>query len=401
MKKNKKWMKPRHKFFTELLRLVLRPTIKHKYKAEIVPFAQQGNGQYLVLFNHQTGFDQFFVGSAFRGPMYYLTNDDMFTKGFVSKVITWAVKPIPIKKQANDVHAVMNCIKIAKEGGSIAIAPEGNRTYSGKPCNINPAIVKLVRAIKLPIAFFRIEGGYGAQPRWSGRIRKGKMKCYVSRVMDLNEYKDMTDQQLLEVIKQELYVDEGCVDIDFVHNKRAEYIERAYYVCPKCGLTTFTSNGNSFVCNQCGLSAEYAQSKQLLWSDSNIYLPFTTQWYDYQEEFVRGMDYTQYLHKPMYTDRAKLSAVVPYKTKKAVDKQAQIELYGDRIEIKGKLSMVLTFDEISTATCLGKNKLNIYHGGDVWQLKGGKQFNALKYVHMCYHYKNVKKGEQYGQFLGL
>lgn len=403
MKKNKskKWVKPRHRFFTELLRAVLRPTMKNKYKAQIVPFAEQNGRQYLVLFNHQTGFDQFFVGSAFKGTLYYLTNDDILTKGLASSIIRWAISPIPIKKQANDVHAVMNCIKVAKEGASVAIAPEGNRTYSGKPCYINPAIVKMVRAIKLPIAFFRIEGGYGAQPRWSGRVRNGKVKCYVSRVVEQEEYKSLSDEQLLKLIKDELYVDEGCIDMDFHHKKRAEYIERAYYVCPKCGLTTFTSKGNHFVCNQCGLRAEYAPSKQLLWEDSSIDLPFTTQWYDYQEQFVRSMDYTQYVDKPMYTDEAKLSTVTPYIRKKVVDKHARIQLFGDRIVIEGKRPMVLTFDDISTATCLGKNKLNIYHGKDVWQLKGNERFNALKYVNMCYHYKNVQKGDANGEFLGL
>ncbi len=401
MKKSKKWIKPRHKFISNVARVVLKPVMKNKYKAQIVPFAEEGDGQFLVLFNHTTAFDQFFVGAAFKQPLYYVTNDDLFTKGFVSTLLTWAVKPIPIKKQASDVHAVMNCIKVAKEGGSIAIAPEGNRNYSGKPCHINPAIVKLIRAIKLPIAFFRIEGGYGAQPRWSGRVRKGKMKCYVSKVVPLEQYKSLTDEQLLDLVKGELYLDEGVVDVNFVNNKRAEYIERAYYVCPRCGLTTFTSKDNHFVCNQCGLRAEYAQSKQLLWEDSAVDLPFTTQWYDYQEQFVRNMDYTCYLDKPMYTDVTKLSSVIPYKSKKVLDKRATIELYGDRIEIKGKHPMMLTFDDIATATCLGKNKLNIYHGNEVWQLKGEKRFNALKYVHMCYHYKNVKKGDAHGKFLGL
>ena len=45
------------------------------------------------------------------------------------------------------------------------------------------------------------------------------------------------------------------------------------------------------------------------------------------------------------------------------------------------------------ATCLvagilGKNKLNVYFGDKVYQLKGDEHFCALKYVNLYYRYKN-------------
>jgi 1-acyl-sn-glycerol-3-phosphate acyltransferase len=106
----------------------------------------------------------------------------------------------------------MNCIRVAKEGGTICIAPEGNRTYSGKTEYINPAIVSLARKIRLPIALYRIEGGYGVQPRWSDVTRKGKMRSYVSEVIKPEEYSEMTDEELLERINKGLFVDEAKAD---------------------------------------------------------------------------------------------------------------------------------------------------------------------------------------------
>lgn len=63
--------------------------------------------------------------------------------------------------------------------------------------------------------------------------------------------------------------------------------------------------------------------------------------------------------------------------------------------------MILSFDEVSAVTVLGRNKLNIYHGKDLYQLKGGKRFNALKYVNIYYCRKDVRKGDMNGKFLGL
>ena len=50
---------------------------------------------------------------------------------------------------------------------------------------------------------------------------------------------------------------------------------------------------------------------------------------------------------------------------------------------------------------LGRNKLNIYHKDMVYQFRGSKRFNALKYVNLFYHYKNQERGDVNGEFLGL
>ena len=50
---------------------------------------------------------------------------------------------------------------------------------------------------------------------------------------------------------------------------------------------------------------------------------------------------------------------------------------------------------------LGKNKINLYAGNEVLQLKGSKRFNALKYVNFFQKYKNMKSGDTHGEFLGL
>ena len=87
--------------------------------------------------------------------------------------------------------------------------------------------------------------------------------------------------------------------------------------------------------------------------------------------------------------------------KRLIDKKSEIELYGDRFVITtSEETLTLPFAAISAVTVLGKNKLNIYFGEKVYQIKGDKRFNALKDVNLFYHEHNVRKGEQY-EFLGL
>ncbi len=398
-KKKKKWIKPRHRVVSNLARLVIGPYSRWKYGVEITPFREKKRRQYLILCNHQTVFDQFFIGLAMQDPVYYLATEDIFSNGWVSSLIRWLVAPIPIKKQTTDVSAVMNCMRVAKEGGSIALAPEGNRTYSGKTEYMNPAIAPLVRKLKLPVLLFRIEGGYGVQPRWSDCIRKGKMKAYVFRVIEPEEYADLSNEELFALIEQGLFVNEGCLDGEFRHPKQAEYLERAIYVCPFCGLSRFESHGAELECLKCHRKVEYLPSKELKGVGYEHPFRFITEWYSHQQDAVNALDTREYLEKPLYEDRARLFEVLVYQKKVLLMKDADFALYGDRITVNGENRF--PFEEISAVTVLGRNKLNIYHQGRVYQLKGDKRFNALKYVHLFYRSRNISKGEENVKFLGL
>ena len=175
-KKDTKWRKWRHLAVRNIAYCIVRPYVHFKYGIKIEKYKEQEKRPYLILLNHQTPFDQFFVGMTLRGVVYYMATEDIFSNGWISKVIKYLVAPIPIKKQTTDIRAVLNCLKVAKEGGSIAIAPEGNRTYSGRTEYMNPSIVALARKLGMPILLYRIEGGYGSEPRWSDVVRKGPMK---------------------------------------------------------------------------------------------------------------------------------------------------------------------------------------------------------------------------------
>ena len=398
-KKKKKWLKFRHRVVRNVAYLVIAPMVWLKYRVKITKFARQGDRKYLILFNHQTAFDQFIVGMAFRGPVYYLASEDLFSMGFLSRLLQWAVAPIPIKKQTNDPKAVYNCIRVAREGGTIALSPEGNRTYGGRTGYMKPSVVKLVRAIKLPLALYRIEGGYGVHPRWSDVIRKGPMRGYVSRVVEPEEYKALSDEQLLELIETELYVDEGKAEGDYPHKQAAEYLERAMYVCPWCGLSSFESHGDVIACKTCGRQIRYLPDKSLQGIGCEFPHPFVAQWYQAQCDHVNSLDVASMTETPIYTDTVQLSEVIVYDRKKLLQEAVAVKLYGDRLEIGQDL--ILPYDDVQVMAVLGKNKLNIYFGEKLYQFKGSKRFNALKYVNLFYRYKNIKEGNADGKFLGL
>ena len=398
MKRNESWIKFRHKVVTALLRPLLGAFARIRYGIRIEKFDQQGDRPYLIVMNHQTGFDQFFVGATFNRPVYYVATEDIFSLGWISDLIRYVVEPIPIKKQTLDLQAVKNCIKVAREGGTICLAPEGNRTFHGRSLYMKPGIASLVKKLGLPLVIFRIENGYGVQPRWSDAVRRGKMRSLVSRVVEPEEYASMTNDELYRLITQELTVNEDCVTGNFRHRKNAEFLERAMYVCPWCGLSTFESHDDIIRCTKCGRKIRHLPTKELQGVDCEFPHRFVANWYDWQNDYINRTDLLELTDAPVYEEQARLSQVFAYKNKKLVSKASVIRLYGDRITVDDR---DFPFDKVGAVVVLGKNKLNIYDGNDIWQLKGSKRFNALKYVNFFHRYKNMTSANPEETFLGL
>ena len=405
-KKKENWIKKRHLYVSNIARVILWPYVRLKYGVKIERFREQGKRPYLIISNHQTAFDQFFVGYVFSGAIYFIASEDIFSMGFISDLLRWAVNPIPIKKQSTDIAAVRNCLRVAKEGGTIALFPEGNRTYSGRTVYINPAIVMLAKRMGLPIAIMNIEGGYGINPRWAEKVRRGRMRAYVKRVIEPEEYRALDDASFVSLIEKELYVDEARVCGEYTGKNLAEYLERAIYYCPKCNaLSTFESDADEMECKVCGMKIRYLPTKVLVGVNFDLPYRFVADWYDAQNDFVNSLDLTLCEDEPIYCEKCNFDEVLVYKFKKEIYKDADIKLFGNRIEIlSGDDKVIFSMDDIRAITVCGKNKLNLYFGDKLYQITGGKRFNALKYVNLTFRCKNIKKeerGEGYDKFLGL
>lgn len=398
MERKKQWIKFRHRAVTALICPVFGIYVRWKYGIKIEKFKNQGDRPYLIVMNHQTAYDQFFVGLTFNRPVYYVASEDIFSMGWISQLIRYLVAPIPIKKQTVDLQAVKDCIRIAREGGTICLAPEGNRTYHGKTVYMKPGIASLVKKLGLPLVIFRIENGYGVHPRWSDVVRKGRMRSYVSRVVEPEEYAAMSNEKLFALIEKELWVDEARVTGEYRHPNNAEFLERAMYICPWCGLSNFESHGDVITCRTCSRQIRHLPTKELQGIHCEFPHRFVADWYEWQNDYINGTDLLSLTEAPVYEETVQLSRVHANRYKELLEKKAKVCLYGDRITIDGRQ---MPFGQLGTVTVLGKNKLNIYDGKEILQLKGNERFNALKYVNFFYRYKNMMRGNQNGEFLGL
>ena len=399
--KKKKWIHFRHRVIRDIAAVLLWPIFKIKTRFTYKRFKHKE--PYLVLYNHQSVYDQFLLGYCLGPKSYFVASDDLTLIKFWSPILKWAVNIIPYKKGSTDFNILRICRQVASEGGSILISPEGNRTYCGETGYINPTISKMAKFLQMPIAFVHITGGFGVHPRFADKPRKGgKIHTEVVKTLTYDEYKDLSNEELFAIIKDNLYLDESVPNCEYRSKHLAEYLERCIYWCPVCGMTHFESHGDVLKCTKCGREVKYLPNKQFEQNDNQLELHNVKEWYRYQEQMIKDLDLSKFGDDDaIISDIVSLYLVIPRKKKEVVLENAKLTLYKDRFEFDdGKKHLIYLFTDILSIGIFGKNKMNFFLREQTYQIKADVRFNPVKYMHL-YYKTRIEKGEIKDEFLGL
>ena len=386
--KKKKWCKVRHKFWFTIMRPIFSFLFwkKYGYKAENYKLDRKQN--YLIICNHSCSLDPFMLGKSFFRPIYFVASDDLLKNGFISKIMKHTVAPIPIRKGTMDISSIRNCISIAKEGGTIGIFPEGNRTYSGEISYLGINLVKFIRKLDLPLIIYHIDGGYGLDPRWGKKSRRGKgSRGYVQRVLSKEELCSLKDEELLKIINTNLS-QEISPSLRFKSKEKAEYLERVLFVCPKChALETLVSEKNAIKCKCCSLEATYEEDLSFSSNEPSFKFKKVSEWMNYQKEYLKDLAIEE--NKVLLGDE-KVTLISCLEGKeKEVELVGKLQMNSKSFIIKGEKEIQFFFKDIKQVENQGKHKLLFYIGKDYYEFKGGERFSSYKYYLMFNHINNT------------
>ncbi|MCR4838604.1 MAG: 1-acyl-sn-glycerol-3-phosphate acyltransferase [Eubacterium sp.] len=246
---------------------ILLPTMgkliwrKFRFSAEPIPC----EGAYLLITNHVTSYDPILLGKSSRKQqIYYVSSEHLFRLGWISKVISHIVDPIPRMKAASGADSVRLMLKRLKDGQAICLFAEGEQSWDGRSIGIVPSTGKMVRLSGVPLVTYRIEGGYLALPRWRKKICKGKVYGHPVKVYQPEELKRMKPEEITECINRDIYEDawerQKQESVIFKGRKRAEGMETAVYLCPACRKIGTLHSKKSRVFCDCGFSLEYTET---------------------------------------------------------------------------------------------------------------------------------------------
>jgi 1-acyl-sn-glycerol-3-phosphate acyltransferase len=127
----------------------------------------QGNipagGGVLLVSNHVSFLDVFFLGIPLSRPLNYMARSTLFVP-FVGMLIR-SVGGFPIQREGIGASGMKETLRRIKAGGIVALFPEGTRSPDGELGPLKPGIASLASRLGVPVVPVGLAGLYETWPR--------------------------------------------------------------------------------------------------------------------------------------------------------------------------------------------------------------------------------------------
>lgn len=376
-KNNNKWCRKRHNVAYAILRPIIKPILRIMYGFKAKKFKLQKDQGYFILANHQALLDPLFLALSFNKPIYFVATDNLFTHKHISRILRFFLNPIAKRKAAIDATCLKTCLKVAKENGTIGLFVEGNRAYNDFQFFIDPSITKLIKKMGLPLILYNLKGGYGVDPRWGNKKRKGKFIGEVKRIIELEELEKLSNDELYNIVCSELRVIDSESNELYKSKRRAEYLERQLFVCPKCGKKqTLYSQGEKIYCHSCGFEAEYLENLHIKTNDETVNFDKLVDWYKYQLEYIKNYQIT---NENIFEDDDVEVYYSNYNKPRKLITKGKLILDKDGLKCN---DLIISIKDITSSSSIGGFKFIATTNENNYLIKGNARFNPIKYVLM-------------------
>ena len=215
-------------------------------------------GPFLVVANHQSLFDFGIISkAALPEQLRFVISSHFFHNSIYNKLFNF-IGAVSKRQFVPDTVSARKTLRLAKQGCSICIFPEGQTCYSGANAAIDPNIGKLAKLLRLPVVNVQIRGNYLRRPKWA------RGKTYPSKV-EAKAYVLLTEQQVATMSAEEIgsAIIEGISYDEFEWQKEKMYLsknprtadglESLIFLCPECGSEfTMQPHGRHLTCSKCG-----------------------------------------------------------------------------------------------------------------------------------------------------
>lgn len=333
---------------------------------------------YVVVANHVTELDFFFLGKIFKTPMGFVVGHGLLQNKLLGKLLVDYFGCIGKQKGVTDMKMTMTMLRRLQQGRNLAIFVEGNTTFDGRTGPFPPATGGLLKAMNAGLVTVRIEGGYFALPRWGRGIRKGRTRCKVINTFTKDRLAQMSGEEINGILQQDLYEDayarQEKEQVAYRGKNPAKGIEHTLYLCPQCeSLNTIKGQGRQVVCASCQAKAEYTDKGYLEGDFTHRSILDWTVWQAGQiRQGLRGNGGLSRLHDEEHTLLQQMDEGEPKEVARGL-----MEMDSHRLSV-GEVSVPI--DAITGFETFRKNILQLsLKDGRHLQTAPKEGFNALKY----------------------
>ncbi len=235
-----------HALLVLIGKFIFRPIYKN---AESFP----EDGPYLLLPNHSSMLDPFWVGTPSWRPLRFMASAQLLAIPILGPYLTM-LGSFPKKKYTKDRAAMATFQDLYEKGFGVTIFPEGRRTWNGRQSPVLPGIGRLIKRMNATVVFGRMNTAYFFQPRWSRYPRWVPIEITYDGPHTYPQ--DMSAEEITADVQRRLSTEIGVTSGRRVLGFRmAHGLSNLLWACPSCfaidALDVDPADGNAVRCSRC------------------------------------------------------------------------------------------------------------------------------------------------------
>lgn len=358
----------------------LKRVMTERYKGDLP-------GPCILVYNHVCDHDYMGVVNGFRRYSRYVASDVLIRKRHMRFAMNLVSDFIYRRKGQNGDNVVEAVKSTIAKGVHVCIAPEGGESINGTTTMIRPRTGEMIKEARSGLVIFRMEGGYFAKPAWSPRANKGPLYGRVVSVHSKEELETMTSEEINALIYQGLYLNsyewQRENRVIYETAARAEHMERALYICPKCNaLGDLHSEGHDLFCSSCNYTVtvdEYG-----FYNGDGLIFDNLYDWDMWQRDFMFSQldAWVAAPDTPIVSDEGQGLTKVVGNNSYMVGNNVSVTMTYRHLCIEGEgIDIRLQLDEIQSMTAAHREDLGVLIDGEYYQLTSPYERSPYKYIH--------------------
>jgi 1-acyl-sn-glycerol-3-phosphate acyltransferase len=255
-----------HPLVAAIVRGLVMPVLARRARlsAEGIASIASVSPPFIVVANHVSFWDPFWVAAFLRHDVQFVASDNLFRTAFLRAVMR-LLGAIPKTKLMNDSETVRHVVDVLRGGGAVGIFPEGARSDDGRTSDLVPAVSRLIRRLRVPVIGARITGGYLTKPRWARHTRRGAVKITYDLLVPRDAPDGLTEADVHDAIIRHIQADDlarqRACRVAFRGRRLAEHLERLLFICPNCrSVSRLVSCDDRLRCTACEYAVRMTES---------------------------------------------------------------------------------------------------------------------------------------------
>ena len=178
---------------------------------------------------------------------------------------------------------------------------------------------------------------------------------------------------------------------------RAEYLEREFFYCPKCGsVSTLRSEKEHFRCTNCGLDVIFTESMHFKSDDPDFKITTMLEWWNLQKIFIRSMNITP--NELIFKDEnVQLFEANAFQKRKLLSKGDMA--LTDKELIFGDVKFQVK--DIKYCSVISGQNISFQIENNTYLVVGHERFNPLKYAFMFNKLDTIVKEKHTDDYYNL